>query len=145
GRRASLGAVLLGAGVCWALAAPAPARAELRISNLSVFLNDFDVTVHVVLFGAVPQSLYESLHTGIPTHVRMRVELWQYNRLLPDRRTQSRTVERQVTYNVLTQEDKVVTLLYEHGEPYLTKDLRDAQRLISEFRGGNLLRSCALT
>jgi hypothetical protein len=144
GRRASLGAVLLGAGVCWALAVPAPARAELRISNLSVFLNDFDVTVHVVLFGAVPQSLYESLHTGIPAHVRMRVELWQYNRMLPDRRTQSRTVERQLTYNVLTKEYKVVSLRNEHREPYLTKDLREAQRVISEFRVGNLVKASSL-
>ncbi len=142
-RGTPLRAVLLGA-VFWALVAPAPARAELRISNLSVFLNDFDVTVHVVLFGAIPQNLYESLHTGIPTHVRMRVELWQYNRLLPDRRTQSRTVERQITYSVLTKEYKVVSLKNEHREPYLTKDLREAQRVISEFRIGNLVRASSL-
>ncbi len=142
-RGTPLRAVLLGA-VFWALVAPAPARAELRISNLSVFLNDFDVTVHVVLFGAIPQNLYESLHTGIPTHVRMRVELWQYNRLLPDRRTQSRTVERQITYSVLTKEYKVVSLKNEHREPYLTKDLREAQRVIAEFRIGNLVRASSL-
>ena len=142
-RGTPLRAVLLGA-VFWALVAPAPARAALRISNLSVFLNDFDVTVHVVLFGAIPQNLYESLHTGIPTHVRMRVELWQYNRLLPDRRTQSRSVERQITYNVLTKEYKVVSLKNEHREPYLTKDLREAQRVISEFRIGNLVRASSL-
>src|SRR6266478_5639776 len=124
GRRAFLRAALLGAAFLWVLTASPSARAELRISNLSVFLNDFDVTVHVVLFGAIPQNLYESLHTGIPTHVRMRVELWQYNRLLPDRRTQSRSVERQITYNVLTKEYKVVSLRNEHREPYLTKDLR---------------------
>ena len=145
GRRASLGAVLLGAGVCWALAVPAPARAELRISNLSVFLNDFDVTVHVVLFGAVPQSLYESLHTGIPTHVRMRVELWQYARFLPDRRVQSRTVERQITYNVLTKEYKVVSLKGEQREAHLTKDLREAQRVISELRVGALVAASSLS
>lgn len=33
------------------LAFAAPARAELRISDLDVFLNDHEVTVHVVLLG----------------------------------------------------------------------------------------------
>ena len=59
-RRAPLRAMLLGAVVVSVLAAT-PARADLRIGNLSVFLNDFDVTVHVVLFGAVPEGLLESL------------------------------------------------------------------------------------
>ena len=76
---------------------------------------------------------------GIPIHVRCRVELWQYNRFVPDRRTQSRNVDRQITYNPLTKEYKVVSLKSEHREPYLTKDLREAQRVISEFRIGNLL------
>jgi len=143
-RGALLRAVLVGAVAVWTLAAPAPARAEPRIGNLSVFLNDFDVTVHVVVFGAVPERLYESLQTGIPAHVRMRVELWQYNRFVPDRRTQSRTVERQLSYNVLTKEYKVVSLKSEHREPYLTKDLREAQRVISEFRVGNLISAASL-
>src|SRR5207244_1904871 len=34
-----------------ALAVAAPARAELRISDLDVFLNDHEVNVHVVLLG----------------------------------------------------------------------------------------------
>jgi hypothetical protein len=144
-RRAPLRAVLLGAVVFCALGAPAPAQAELRIGNLSVFLNDFEVTVHVVLFGAIPQSLYESLQSGIPAHVRLRVELWQYNRFLPDHRTQSRNVERQITYNVLTKEYKVVSLKAEHREPYLTKDLREAQRVISEFRVGSLIPAASLS
>ena len=59
------------------LGTASPTRAELRISNLSVFLNDFDVTVHVVLLGAVSETLRESLHSGIATHVRLHVELWQ--------------------------------------------------------------------
>jgi hypothetical protein len=118
--------------------------AELRINTLSVFLNDYDVTIHVVLFGAIPESLYEGIHSGIPAHVRLRVELWQYNRFLPDRRTQSRTVERQITYNPLTKEYKVMSVRNEHREPYLTKDLREAQRVISEFRVGNLIAAAAL-
>lgn len=143
-RIAPIPAVLLGTLIAWLLAVPTPASAELRISNLSVFLNDFDVTVHVVLLGAIPASLYESLQTGIPTHVRLRVELWQYNRFLPDRSIQSRTVERQVTYNVLTKEYKIVSLKGEHREPYLIKDLREAQRLISELRVGALVPASSL-
>jgi Domain of unknown function (DUF4390) len=144
GQQILLRATLVGAVVLWALAWPVPARAELRISNLSVFLNDFDVTVQVVVLGAIPASLYESMQTGIPAHVRMRVELWRYNRLLPDRRTQSRTVERQILYNLLTKEYKVLSLKGEHREPYLTKDLREAQRVISEFRVANLISASSL-
>ena len=143
-RLSRLTAAWLGAVVLWSLAGTATARAELRISNFSVFLNDYDVTVHVVLFGAIPESLLESLHTGIPAQVRLRVELWQYNRFLPDRRTQSRNVDRQISYNVLTKEYKVVSVKAEHREPYLTKDLREAQRVISEFRIGNLIPAAQL-
>lgn len=126
-------------GVCvlalWGLGAPAaPAQAQIRISNLSVFLNDLDVTVHVVLLGAIPPSLHESLHSGVPTHLRFTVELWQYSRLWIERRLQARTVERQITYNVLTKEYKVASLGGEQREPYLTKHLREAQRLASELR-----------
>ena len=145
GRATSLAALLLGAVVLWVLAAPAPARAELRISNLSVFLNDFDVTVQVVLLGAIPAGLYESLQTGIATHVRFQVELWQYHRILPDRRVVSRrTIERQVTYSALTKEYKVVSLKGEQQEPYLTKDLREAQRVVSELRVGGLAAASSL-
>jgi uncharacterized protein DUF4390 len=145
GRAASLRATLLTAVILSVLAGAAPARADLRIGNLDVFLNDFDVTVHVVLFGAVPESLQESLQSGIPVHVRLRVELWQYNRFVPDRRTQSRNVDRQIAYNPLTKEYKVVSLKSEHREPYLTKDLREAQRVISEFRIGNLIPAAQLS
>jgi hypothetical protein len=142
-RGAPLRATLLGAAVFVVIAAT-PARADLRIGTLSVFLNDFDVTVHVVLFGAIPDSLLESLQSGIPTQVRLRVELWQYNRVLPDRRTQSRNVDRQITYNPMTKEYKVVSLKAEHREPYITKDLREAQRVLSEFHIGNLIPAASL-
>ena len=136
---------LLVAVALWTLCVPVPARAELRISNLAVFLNDFDVTVQVVLLGAIPMALYESLQTGIATHVRFQVELWQYNRMLPDRRLTARTIERHVTYSVLTKEYKVVSLKGEtHQEPYLTKDLREAQRVVSELRAGNLAPASSL-
>ena len=130
-----LAAVLLSAGA---------AEAEVRISNLAVFLNDYDVTVTVVLFGAVPDALHESIHTGIAAHVRYYVELWQHTRMGVDRRLQARMVERQLTYNVLTKEYKVAPLKGEQREPLLTKDLREAQRVISELRVGQLAPVAAL-
>ena len=130
-----LAAVLLGA---------ADAEAEVRISNLAVFLNDYDVTVTVVLFDAVPSALHESIHTGIAAHVRYYVELWQHTRMGVDRRLQARMVERQLTYNVLTKEYKVAPVKGEPREPLLTKDLREAQRVISELRVGQLAPVAAL-
>jgi hypothetical protein len=123
------GALLLGAG---------EAPAQVRISHLAVFLNDHDVTVTVVLFGALPASQHESIHTGIATHVRYYVELWQHTPIGTDRRLQARMVERQLTYNVLTKEYKVTSLKGEQREPLLTKDLREAQRVISDLRVGRL-------
>jgi hypothetical protein len=136
-----LAALALGLGL--ALGA-GPAAAEIRIANLSVFLNDLDVTVRVVLLGAVPASLHESLHSGVPTHVRYSVELWQYSRLWVERRLQARTIERQLTYNVLTKEYKVASLSGEARDPYLTKDLREAQRVLSELRVARLAPASAL-
>ena len=139
-RKVALAASLLAATL---LGAPA-AQAEVRISNLAVFLNDYDVTVTIVLFGAVPSTLHESLHTGIAAHVRYYVELWQHTRMGVDRRLQARMVERQLTYNVLTKEYKVAPLKGEQREPLLTKDLREAQRVISELRVGQLAPVAAL-
>lgn len=125
--------------------AAAPASAELRISNLSVFLNDYDVTINVVLLGAISETMRESLHSGIATHIRLHVELWQQNRILADRRIERRTIERQITYNVLTKEYKVVSLAGETREPYVTKDLREAQRILSEARVHNLAPAASLS
>ena len=131
------------AAVC-VLGTASPSWAELRISNLSVFLNDFDVTVNVVLLGALSETMRESLHSGIATHVRLHVELWQQNRFLADTRLQARTVERQLTYNVLTKEYKVIPISGEQREPYVTKDLREAQRVVSEARVHNLAPATSL-
>jgi hypothetical protein len=98
----------------------------------------------VVLFGAVPDALHESIHTGIAAHVRYYVELWQHAPLGIDRRLQARIVERQLTYNVLTKEYKVASLKGEQREPLLTKDMREAQRVISELRVGQLAPAAAL-
>jgi hypothetical protein len=138
GRPAAIAAgvpLLVLAALLALLLAPAPAAAQIRISHLSVFLNDLDVTAQIVLVDAVPRTFQESLHSGVPTHVRFTVELWQYSRLWIEKRVQARLIERQLTYNVLTKEYKVASLAGEQGiAPYLTKSLRDAQRVLSEVR-----------
>jgi hypothetical protein len=124
----------------------APGRAaadnDLRISNLSVFLNDYDVTVQGVLLGAVPSSLTESLQSGVPVHVRFVVELWQQR--FRDKLLQTRVVERQLTYNPATKEYKVVSLSGEDREPFMSKQLRDAQRVLSELRAGKIAPDASL-
>jgi len=141
----SLRRTLLAMAALSVLGTASPTWAELRISDLSVFLNDFDVTVNVVLLGTLSETMRESLHSGIATHVRLHVELWQQNRFLADRRIQARTIERQLTYNVLTKEYKVVSLSGEQSEPYVTKDLREAQRVVSEARVHNLAPATSLS
>jgi hypothetical protein len=143
-RRRPLRTLALAAGLLAGLLLASASEAQVRVSNLAVFLNDHDVTVTVVLFGAVPDALLESIQTGIAAHVRYYVELWQHTPLGIDRRLQARTVERQLTYNVLTKEYKVAPLKGEQREPLLTKDLREAQRVISELRVGQLAPAAAL-
>ena len=126
------------------LAVAAPARAELRISDLDVFLNDHEVTVHVVLLGVLPEGLHEGIQGGIPAHVRLDIELWQYQRLLPDRLLVTKTVERTLAYNVVTKEFKVASLKGEARLVHTTRDLRDAQRILSDIRGVKMTPAAAL-
>jgi hypothetical protein len=119
----------------FAIAVAAPARAELRLSDLAVYLNDHEVTVHVVALGAVPPGFLESIQSGIPAHVRFTIELWQFNRGWRDRLLTTRLVERNLTYNVVTKEWRVAFLKGETRTVYTTRDLRDAQRVFSEVRG----------
>lgn len=126
------------------LAAGAPARAELRVSELDVFLNDHEVTVHVVLLDAVPPEFHESLHSGIPAHVKLSIELWQFNRFSPDVRLARLTHERTLTYNVVTKEYKVTMVRGDGRAPHVTRDLRDAQRVLSEARGTKLVPATTL-
>ena len=126
------------------LAGAAPASADLRVSDLQVFLNDHEVTVNMVLLGAIPDGLREGLQGGIPTHVRYTVELWQFNRYWRDAKLLTRTVERQLLYNVVTKEFKVTSLRGETRPPHVTKDLRDAQRVLSEIRTLKLTPATAL-
>ena len=112
-----------------------PAGADLRISDLDVFLNDHELTVNVAVLGAIAPAFHEGIQSGIPSHVRYTVELWQYNRYWRDSLLLTKVVERQLAYNVVTKEYKVTTLKGETRGPHVTRDLRDAQRVLSEVRG----------
>src|SRR5438093_10810652 len=126
-RAARLSAPLRAAAL--ALGVTAPARAELRISDLDVFLNDQEVTVHVVLLGAVPDAFQEGIQGGIPTHVRFTVELWHYKRCWPDQRLTTKRVERPLVYNVLTKACKPASLSGETRPAPITRGLSDAHRV----------------
>jgi hypothetical protein len=126
------------------LAIAAPARAELRISDLDVFLNDHEVTVHVVLLGALPDALNEGIQSGIPAHIRLVIELWQYQRMARDRMLISKTIERSLSYNVVTREFKVAAVKGETRPIFTTRDLRDAQRVLSDIRGVKMTPAAAL-
>ena len=138
------GVVSLLIAVAFMLAAPTPGRAELRISDLAVFLNDLEITVHVVVLGAIPPTFQESIQSGIPAHVRFTVELWQYNRFWRDRLLITKTIDRQLDYNVVTKEYKVAAAKGETRPAYLTRDLRDAQRVLSEVRSLKLAAASTL-
>jgi hypothetical protein len=126
------------------LVGAAPAQADLRISDLDIYLNDHEVTVRVVLLDAIPPAFLEGLQSGIPAHVRFTIELWQYNRLWRDSLVRRVTIERQLAYNVVTKEYKVVALKGEMHPVYGTRDMRDAQRVVSEVRALKLGPSSAL-
>jgi hypothetical protein len=133
----------------WALAASilavaAPAGADLRISDLDVFLNDHELTVNVAVLGAIGPASQEGIQSGIPTHLRYTVELWQYHPYWRDSRLLIRMVERQLAYNVVTKEYKVTTVKGETRAPHVTRDLRDAQRVLSEVRGLKLTPASAV-
>jgi hypothetical protein len=135
-RRGYFGLWLVAAALCLAVAAPTDA--ELRLSDLAVYLNDHEVTVHVVAVGALPPSFHDSIQSGIPAHIRVTAELWQYNRGWRDRLLTTRVVERHLTYNVVTQEYRVTFLKGESPPVYTTRELRDAQRVLSEVRAVKL-------
>lgn len=122
----------------------APASAELRISDLDVFLNDHEVTVHVVALGAVSPTFNEGLASGVPAHLRFTVELWQYNRLWPNRLVTAKVIERSLEYNVVTKEYRIAAVRGEARALYTTRDLRDAQRILSEVHALKLVPAAQL-
>jgi uncharacterized protein DUF4390 len=124
-RLAAALAVLLVAG---------PAHAGLRIESLDVSLDDVDATVQVALLDAIPEAFIGSLQSGIAARVRYTIELWQYNRGWRDQLLRSIVVERQLAYNVVTREFRVTSLRGERRPAYVTRELGDAQRVVSEVR-----------
>jgi hypothetical protein len=126
------------------VAVAAPAGADLRITDLDIFLNDHEVTVNVAVLGALAPGFQEGLQSGIPAHLRYTVELWQYNRFWRDSLLLSKVVERALAYNVVSKEYKVTVVKGDAGAPHVTRDLRDAQRVLSEVRGLKLLPASSL-
>ena len=120
--------LLLGTGL--ALGAGGP----FRISNLVVTNSDSSLLVNLVLLGAMPDGIVEGLGTGMPATVRYQIELWQYNSWWVDRRVVAKLVERQVVYDVLSKEFRVSPVQGEEREPYVTRDVWEAERVLSEIR-----------
>jgi hypothetical protein len=128
---ASLALVLLLAELAWA--------GPLRISNLVVTNSDRTLLVNMVLLGSLPDGIVEGLGTGIPATVRFQVELWQYNSWWVDRRIAAKILERQVVYDVLTKEYRVSAGQGEERDPYVTRDIWEAERVMSEVRALRLV------
>jgi len=126
---------LLAAMVAVELLAPVGlgAAALPRVSNLVVTNSDNVLFVSVVLLGSLPDGIVEGLGTGIPAAVRFQVELWQYNSWWVDRRVVAKLVERQVVYDVLTKEYRVAAVQGEEREPYVTRNVWEAERVLSEL------------
>jgi hypothetical protein len=124
--------------------AAAPAGADLRITDLDVFLNDHQLTVNVALLDAIAPGFQEGLLSGIPAHVRYTVELWQHHRYWRDSLLLTKVVERALAYNVVTKEYRITAVRGEVRPPHVTRDLRDAQRVISEVRGLKLTPAAAV-
>jgi len=123
---ASLVLVLLLAELVWA--------GPLRISNLVVTNSERTILVNMVLLGSLPDGIVEGLGTGIPATVRYQVELWQYNSWWFNRRIAAKILERQVVYDVLTKEYRVSAVQGEERDPYVTRDIWEAERVMSEVR-----------
>ena len=128
--------VLLFASLGWA--------GPLRISNLVVTNSDRTLLVSAVLLGSLPEELVEGLGTGIPAAVRFQIELWQHNAWWVDRRIAAKIVERQLAYDVLTKEYRVSPLQGEEREPYVTRELWEAERVLSQVRNLRLVSIATL-
>lgn len=113
---------------------PRVGAADLKMANLVVTNSEKSLMVHAVLLGSLPEDLVEGLGAGIPAVVRFQVELWQYNSFWVDRRIAAKSIERQITYDVLTKEYRVMSVQEEGREPYVTRDLWEARRVISQLR-----------
>jgi hypothetical protein len=131
--------ILAGAlGLLLAAGPAGGAGAPFRISNLVVTNSDSVLLVNLVLLGVMPNGIVEGLGTGIPAAVRFQLELWQYSSWWVDRRVVAKLVERQVLYDVLTKEFRVSAVQGEEREPYVTRDVWEAERVLSEVRAFKL-------
>ena len=137
-RRWPTGILAVVLGLLFVAGAASGAPAPFRISNLVVTNSDSTLLVTLVLLGAMPDGIVEGLGTGIPASVRFQLELWQYNSWWVDRRVVAKLVERQVVYDVLTKEFRVAALQGEEREPYVTRDVWEAERVLSELRAFKL-------
>jgi hypothetical protein len=118
--------------------------APLRLANLVVTNADNTLLVNMVLLGSLPEGVVEGLSTGIPASVRFQVELWQYNSWWFDRRVVVKVLERQVVYDVLTREYRVTASQGEEREPYVTRDIWEVERVLSEVRSLRLVTIASL-
>ncbi|MGH7264385.1 MAG: DUF4390 domain-containing protein [Candidatus Rokuibacteriota bacterium] len=121
-----LALLLLASGRGWA--------GPLRISNLVVTNTDRILLVNAVLLGSLPETVVEGLGTGMSATVRFQVELWQHNSWWVDRRIAAKILERKVVYDVLTKEYRVSAVQGEERDPYVTRDIWEAERVVSEVR-----------
>jgi Domain of unknown function (DUF4390) len=137
-RRWPTGFLAVALGVLLVAGLAAGAVAPPRISNLVVTNSDNTLLVHLVLLGAMPDGIVEGLGTGIPAAVRFQIELWQYNSWWVDRRVVAKLLERQVIYDVLTKEFRVAAVQGEEREPYVTRNVWEAERVLSELRAFKL-------
>ena len=137
-RRWPTGALAVALGLLLVAGTVLGAAAPFRISNLVVTNSDSTLLVNLVLLGTMPDGIVEGLGTGIPAGVRFQLELWQYNSWWVDRRVVAKLVERQVVYDVLTKEFRVSPVQGEEREPYVTRDVWEAERVLSEVRGYKL-------
>jgi hypothetical protein len=137
-RRWPAGILAVGLGLLLAAGMAAGAGGPFRISNLVVMNSDSTLLVNLVLLGAMPDGIVEGLGTGLPAAVRFELQLWQYNSWWVDRRVVVKLVERQVVYDVLTKEFRVSAVQGEEREPYVTRDVWEAERVLSEIRGFKL-------
>jgi hypothetical protein len=137
-RRRPTGILAVALGLLLVAGTASGAAPPLRISNLVVTSSENTLLVNLVLLGAMPDAVVEGLATGIPAAVRFQLELWQYNSWWVDRRVVAKLVERQVVYDVLTKEFRVTPVQGEEREPYVTRDVWEAERILSELRGFKL-------
>lgn len=137
-RRWPTGLVAVALGLLLAMSTLGRAAESLRLSNLVVTNADNTLLVSAVLLGALPNGMLEGLGTGIPATARFQLELWQYNSWWVDRRVVVKLLERQVVYDVLTKEYRVTAVQGEEREPYVTRDVWEAERVLSEVRGFRL-------